>query len=104
MEMPSNKHLGNKNEQHLALLAIKHDNSTNNYVDKRLIGVVLRCCCGAFFSHYAQQGDDDDDIIILLFFFFLRIGNQSVNANREAQQAIRTKGKRNEHKTNTRKH
>ena len=35
MEMPSNKHLGNKNEQHLAL-AIKHDNSTNNYVDKRL--------------------------------------------------------------------
>ena len=39
MEMPSNKHLGNKNEQHLAL-AIKHDNnSTNNYVDKRIIGV-----------------------------------------------------------------
>ena len=47
MEMPSNKHLGNKNEQHLAL-AIKHDNSTNNYVDKRIIGVVF-VDCGAFF-------------------------------------------------------
>ena len=44
MEMPSNKHLGNKNEQHLAL-AIKHDNSTNNYVDKRLIALCLLLWC-----------------------------------------------------------
>ncbi len=53
-----------------------------------------------FFSHYAQQEDDDDDIInyYYYYFFFLRKGSQSVNANREAQQAIRAKGKRNEHK------
>ena len=44
MEMPSNKHLGNKNEQHLAF-AIKHDNSTNNYVDKRLIALCLLLWC-----------------------------------------------------------
>ena len=70
MEMPSNKHLGNKNEQHLAL-AIKHDNSTNNYVDKRLARanrscVALLLVVVHFFSHYYAQQEDDDMILIII--------------------------------------